>query len=42
MGVFNATLSLPQYLITAMFVGAEQVTHSLASITGAIVSHGSG
>lgn len=36
MGVLRAMLSFPQYLITAMFVGAEHVTHSRESIMGAI------
>jgi len=36
MGVLRAMLSLPQYLMTAMLVGAEHVTHRRESITGAI------
>lgn len=35
-GVLRATLSLPQYLMTAMLVGAEHVTHRRESITGAM------
>ena len=38
MGVLRATLSFPQYLITAILVGAEHVTHSRESITGAIAA----
>ncbi len=38
MGVLRAMLSLPQYLMTAMLVGAEQVTHRRESITGAIAA----
>lgn len=40
MGVLRAMLSLPQYLMTAMLVGAEHVTHRRESITGAIAKKG--
>eukprot|EP00975_Prorocentrum_lima_P026385 5545639-Prorocentrum_lima.AAC.1 len=37
MGVLSATLALPQYLITAMFVGAETVSTRDAFIVQALL-----
>ena len=40
MGVLRAMLSLPQYLMTAMFVGAEHVMQRRGSMTGPMAKGG--